>query len=51
MILRKEKVRLTVSVGVAGFPRDAQTPEDLIRAADEALFAAKNGGRDRVCSF
>ena len=41
--------RVTVSVGVAVFPDHAAGAEDLVRAADEALYRAKNAGRDRVC--
>lgn len=40
-------VEVTVSVGIAALPRDATTGGDLIRAADEALYAAKRSGRDR----
>ena len=43
-------VRLTVSIGVACFPQHATTPEELLRAADEALYEAKLQGRDRVVS-
>lgn len=40
---------ITVSLGIATFP-DAQVKnaEDLIRVADEALYASKRGGRNRV---
>jgi two-component system, cell cycle response regulator len=41
-------VRLTVSIGVAWFPEHATSPEELLRAADEALYEAKLQGRDRV---
>lgn len=37
----------TVSIGIASFPRHANNPEALIRAADQALYGAKNGGRNR----
>ncbi|MDF2739675.1 MAG: response regulator receiver modulated diguanylate cyclase [Actinomycetia bacterium] len=40
--------RLTVSIGVACFPEHATSPEELLRAADEALYEAKLQGRDRV---
>lgn len=43
--------RLTVSVGVATYPDDAQTKTDLIRTADEALYEAKRLGKNRVCFF
>jgi diguanylate cyclase (GGDEF)-like protein len=40
---------VTVSVGVAAtLPNDAQTPGDLIEAADAALYAAKHRGRNAV---
>jgi diguanylate cyclase (GGDEF)-like protein len=40
---------VTVSVGVAAtLPNDAQTPGDLIEAADAALYAAKHRGRNTV---
>jgi two-component system, cell cycle response regulator len=42
------RVRLTVSIGVACFPEHATSPEELLRAADEALYEAKLQGRDRV---
>ena len=38
---------LTFSVGVAACPDDASTVDELIMAADEALYFAKRSGRDR----
>ncbi|MBF2080460.1 MAG: GGDEF domain-containing protein [Synechococcales cyanobacterium T60_A2020_003] len=40
---------VTISAGVASFPRNGETLEDLIAAADSALYEAKAQGRDRVC--
>ncbi len=40
---------VTVSIGVAIFPRHAQTTDDLINAADRALYRAKAAGRNQVC--
>lgn len=40
---------ITISVGVAAFPTDGRTAQDLVRAADRALYHAKNTGRNRVC--
>ncbi len=39
---------LTISFGIASYPHDGQTVERLMRAADEALYAAKALGRDRA---
>jgi diguanylate cyclase (GGDEF)-like protein/PAS domain S-box-containing protein len=39
---------VTVSVGVAVFPTHGLQPDDLLRAADAALYGAKRDGRDRV---
>ena len=44
-------VGLTVSIGVATYPHDADSEEKLIGAADQALYAAKNAGRNRVCQW
>jgi diguanylate cyclase (GGDEF)-like protein len=38
---------LTVSIGIAGFPDHAGSPEALLDAADAALYRAKGQGRDR----
>lgn len=40
--------RLSASFGVATLPDDAMNGEQLLRAADRALYAAKNAGRNRV---
>jgi len=47
--LRREKIAVRVSLGVAAFPDDAAEEKELIGAADEALLEAKRSGRDRVC--
>jgi len=45
-----ERVMLHASFGVAALPSDGVTaPEEALRGADEALYAAKRAGRDRVC--
>ena len=41
-------IPLTISCGVAEYPASANTPEGLLAAADEALYAAKAAGRNCV---
>jgi diguanylate cyclase (GGDEF)-like protein len=40
--------QLTVSLGVAVFPEDGQTLEEVIQASDKALYESKRLGRNRV---
>jgi two-component system, cell cycle response regulator len=40
---------VTVSAGAAVFPEHGITRDELVRAADNALYAAKQAGRNRVC--
>ncbi len=46
--LDQVRIKITVSIGVAHFPSDGTTREELIARADQALYQAKNRGRDRV---
>jgi len=41
--------KVTISAGVAAFPDHGASRDDLIRAADTGLYAAKQAGRNRVC--
>jgi diguanylate cyclase (GGDEF)-like protein len=43
--------RVTISVGLAHFPSDAQDLTQLLTRSDAALYAAKNGGRNRVALY
>jgi diguanylate cyclase (GGDEF)-like protein/PAS domain S-box-containing protein len=38
---------ISCSVGITLFPDDAQTPDDLLRNADKAMYASKADGRNR----
>lgn len=40
--------RVTVSAGLASFPEDADRREQLLRAVDKALYAAKHAGRNQI---
>ncbi len=44
-------LRVTCSVGVAAFPSHAADAPSLFKAADEALYAAKRGGRNQVRTY
>jgi diguanylate cyclase (GGDEF)-like protein len=48
-ILIPEFGNLTASIGIASFPHHANSRAELFRAADDALYAAKRAGRNRVC--
>ena len=41
--------RLTISVGVASYPADAESKEQLICQADQALYRAKKRGKNQTC--
>ena len=43
--------KVTVSIGLASYPDDAQTGDVLIDKADRALYKAKQTGRHRVCVY
>lgn len=43
--------KITVSIGLASYPEDALTKEELISKADSALYQAKHLGKNRVCLF
>ncbi len=40
--------KLTTSIGIATFPEHAQTDQDLLEAADSAMYTAKKAGRNQV---
>jgi diguanylate cyclase (GGDEF)-like protein len=43
-----EKVSVTISIGVADRTASGQTPDEVLKASDEALYAAKKAGRNKV---
>jgi diguanylate cyclase (GGDEF)-like protein len=43
--------QITISLGVATYPFDGSTLEDLIKKADAAMYAAKQAGRNKVVKY
>jgi diguanylate cyclase (GGDEF)-like protein/PAS domain S-box-containing protein len=43
--------RITLSAGIAHMPDHGTTENELLRAADEALYSAKKAGRDRIVIY
>lgn len=46
---KTENVNITLSFGVASYPRDSKNVIDLLRVADSGLFRAKKLGKNRIC--
>lgn len=44
-------INITVSMGLSAYPLHGETKGDLLRAADRALYTAKNMGRNRVAVY
>jgi len=47
----KGPFKATLSIGVASYPDDGREKADLIARADQSLYAAKHGGRNRTVCF
>lgn len=46
-----QKLELTVSLGISSFPEDGLETRELVRNADNALYKAKEGGRNQTIPF
>jgi diguanylate cyclase (GGDEF)-like protein len=45
----KGKVKITVSIGVSSYPENGRSEEELVTVADQALYKAKDSGKNLVC--
>jgi len=43
-----KSIRLSLSIGLSSLEADSDTPDSLIKRTDDAMYASKQGGRDRV---
>ena len=50
LTLLSHPIRFTVSIGIATFPDNAQTKEELILKADKAMYTAKFIGKNKTCT-
>ena len=39
------------SIGIAMFPKDAGSAEDILRCAEKAMYMSKNNGKNKVCFY
>ena len=46
-----QKLQVTLSIGISDNKSGVLTPIDLFKLADEAVYLAKRGGRNKVCSY
>ena len=48
IVIRRKKVNITVSIGVAVYPKSAASAETIMRKVDHAMYMAKNKGKNRI---
>ncbi|MDD1621010.1 MAG: EAL domain-containing protein [Methylococcaceae bacterium] len=49
--LKNKSAYVSASIGITLYPKDAISPDALIKNADQAMYAAKRQGRNRYCYF
>ncbi|HOL21492.1 MAG TPA: GGDEF domain-containing protein [bacterium] len=47
----EKAINLTMSIGIATFPEHGQSDEEIISKADQALFASKSAGKNRITIY
>ncbi len=46
-----QRIRTSLSIGVVAYPADGRTIDDLMIAADQAMYASKRRGRNRIVGY
>jgi diguanylate cyclase (GGDEF)-like protein/PAS domain S-box-containing protein len=49
--IEHEEIYLSTSIGIAGYPSDSMNADDLIRFAEQSMYAAKEAGKGRFSYF
>lgn len=50
-LIKNHEITCSLSIGIAVYPDNADSPESLVQVADIAMYRAKNQGRDQLCFF
>ncbi len=50
VVVKKQEHRVTVSIGISSFPQNGELIDEVIRAADDAMYEAKKAGRNCIVS-
>ena len=50
-MLNDQNIHITTSIGIASYPSDAQSVSDLMKFADQSMYAAKNKGKSNYVYF
>ncbi|MCF6354211.1 MAG: diguanylate cyclase [Candidatus Polarisedimenticolaceae bacterium] len=50
VVVKKRELRVTVSIGISSFPQNGELIDEVIRAADDAMYEAKKAGRNCIVS-
>jgi diguanylate cyclase (GGDEF)-like protein len=46
-----KRVKVTISIGIAAYPEDTHSMDELMKMADEALYRAKSTGKNKIVDF
>jgi len=49
--IENNELSIAMSIGASIYPNDAKTPEALLKCADEAMYRAKNSGKNQISFF